>query len=1299
MRKTKKTLAILAIVAMVLAMLPVQVFAATTSAADSDRYAGTDRIGTALAVAANWTSANAVVLAPADDANLVDALAAAPLAGQENAPILLTYKDGLNADVKAKIAALGASKVYVVGAAANDAVVNSLTGVTVEKLTGADRWATAAAINAKLTNVAGTFVVGYDAIADALSAASYAAANKYQIALTNVDGSVDASRLAGSKTYLVGGTGVVKDYAGATARFGGADRYVTNTEVVKGLSYEYSKVYIANGDTLVDALVAAPLAAQAKAAVLLADPYNSSVAAASEVNGKLSSTSKVIALGGTGVVSDAVKGSVSYTAPAVLSVESVSAINLNQVKVVFTQEVDETSAETATNYTLAGADLGASDKFELQSDKKTLIINLNTAQAQYGKAILKVKGNVITGADASVVTVPEFSQELTFSDVTVPTVTQVKVTGNKKLTVTFSETVTMPAGYATAAGTKFKIDGQYLTSYGFSSATVLNLTANNYANKIELNFAVAIPAGSHTFTTLKGDATNLIDAANFKVAEQSSEITVLDVTGAPTVTNVTGETNGTVYVTYDRSMDSTTALGAANYRIAGSTVAPTTSFKSGTDSKVVKLVFGTGVVVNGSNILVITKDTVKDSYGNKLNSSEDTRISFNASADTVKPTVTSVTALTNTKVRVKFSEVVSNAYAINLANYKLKDSSGTTVTISLSTPVGTAPTDTYDLTTPALTGSNYTLEIKNIVDLGATPNVMDTYTATFSGKDDVAPTVTESVQTGTSKVAVMFSEAMDSATITDTDNYYYIDNATTPVTRALPSGSTVVAGADNKSVEISFPSAYTVRGVPTTEYSVIKLVIGNVKDVAGNVLQNISTTSTIAATGTGTVKPSYVADTFILTSSTGKVTAEFELNQNITTLDYTDFRVAGEVPNAGYLSGKKVVLEFTDTTAVTGNIAVIKAAGNGATLATATTNSTNVYGTTIAAIAPTAVYDDQIAPKLSTIAVDPTDPSKIIVTFSEAIDQTILGLYTNDFTVESNGQVITINSVTNGGAANKLSLNLASALTTSAVVKVAATVDIKDLAGDIAETANPYVPTTDDKNGTNGSIAADVTAPAAPTAVAVTPVGGTVVADTLNSTNTNMTATATITAAQATGGKAELYVGATKVATDATILAADTTVAFDIGATSTATLQAAVTAGGVVTVQLYDAGGNFSTSAVANPTLVVDYVAPTVTTPFGTNTGLAATTTIAGAGGTATITFSEALDAASKTAVENAITAAATGGTLGYGWVGAVLTITNSGAATPANDATFAADVTFAAGALKDVAGNPNTGVLIGIDF
>lgn len=115
-----------------------------------------------------------------------------------------------------------------------------------------------------------------------------------------------------------------------------------------------------------------------------------------------------------------------------------------------------------------------------------------------------------------------------------------------------------------------------------------------------------------------------------------------------------------------------------------------------------------------------------------------------------------------------------------------------------------------------------------------------------------------------------------------------------------------------------------------------------------------------------------------------------------------------------------------------------------------------------------------------------------------------------------------------------------------------------------------------------------------PTNVKVTPLGGTVLANTLNCTTTNMTAMAGILAGQATGGKAELYVGTKLIATDTTIFPTDTFVNFNLETTSNDALKMIVPEGGAVTVKLYDATGR-SVVSKENLKLTVDYVAPTIT--------------------------------------------------------------------------------------------------------
>ncbi len=147
----------------------------------------------------------------------------------------------------------------------------------------------------------------------------------------------------------------------------------------------------------------------------------------------------------------------------------------------------------------------------------------------------------------------------------------------------------------------------------------------------------------------------------------------------------------------------------------------------------------------------------------------------------------------------------------------------------------------------------------------------------------------------------------------------------------------------------------------------------------------------------------------------------------------------------------------------------------------------------------------------------------------------------------------------------------------------------KDLAG------NPI--TSAPSSG--GSFTVDNTPPAAPVSVTITPAGGNIRANTLNSTNTNMTAAATITAGQAAGGSAQLLIDGIVKAHDYSIAAGDTTVTFDLAKTSNAELQSTIPVSlnaKTVSVKLFDAAGNDATSSVGNPVLTVDYTAPSSAT-------------------------------------------------------------------------------------------------------
>jgi putative cell wall-binding protein len=245
------------------------------------RLSDTNRYTTAVDISlAGWDSAEVVVLARGDD--FADGLAGVPLAHHLNAPLLLTPTSSLNLQTKGEIVRLGAKTVYILGetGAVAKSVEEELAdmGLEVVRIGGSNRYETAAEI-ARQLEPDDTAVIAYgNNFPDALSVASYAAANGFPILLTNqkdlhpITGSVLAE-LGIKNTIVVGGTAVVSDAVlqklPNPLRIQGPNRYATAVEIAKYFHQDNSKLYAASGLDFADALTGAALAAKEGTGVLL----------------------------------------------------------------------------------------------------------------------------------------------------------------------------------------------------------------------------------------------------------------------------------------------------------------------------------------------------------------------------------------------------------------------------------------------------------------------------------------------------------------------------------------------------------------------------------------------------------------------------------------------------------------------------------------------------------------------------------------------------------------------------------------------------------------------------------------------------------------------------------------------------------------------------------------------------------------------------------------------------------------------------------------------------------------------
>ncbi|MFC0523447.1 cell wall-binding repeat-containing protein [Pontibacillus salicampi] len=250
---------------------------------EDKRLAGDDRYETAVEISKQgWKKSDTVVIARGD--SFADALAGAPLAHKENAPILLTNTDRLLPTVQEEIKRLGAKRAIVLGG--NNAISTYTTyqlqglGIEVERINGADRYETATNIAAQLNgNSEKAIVVNGSKFPDALSIAPYAAKNGYPILLTKADKLPKATKNAMrniSQTVVAGGEGVVSkeifDTLPLAKRYSGKDRYETSAAIAKGLNNTGTTAFISTGDEFADALAGAVLAAKHNGVSLLVKP-------------------------------------------------------------------------------------------------------------------------------------------------------------------------------------------------------------------------------------------------------------------------------------------------------------------------------------------------------------------------------------------------------------------------------------------------------------------------------------------------------------------------------------------------------------------------------------------------------------------------------------------------------------------------------------------------------------------------------------------------------------------------------------------------------------------------------------------------------------------------------------------------------------------------------------------------------------------------------------------------------------------------------------------------------------------
>ncbi len=254
------------------------------------RYQGPDRYATSAAVVDANFSPGVPVVYVATGTNFPDALAGGAAAARDGGPLLLVRPNAIPAAVGAELQRLQPARIVVLGGtgAVDVTVMTALqpyTSGAVTRVSGSDRYETAAALATGFPIGSPVYVVTGANFPDALAATAAAAARHAAILLTDpnnlpIAAAQALTRLAPSAITIVGGTSAVSSgvastlshYSSTVTRVWGTDRYATAAQVAAVAFSASSGAFVASGVGFADALTGGPVAGMHDEPLLLSAP-------------------------------------------------------------------------------------------------------------------------------------------------------------------------------------------------------------------------------------------------------------------------------------------------------------------------------------------------------------------------------------------------------------------------------------------------------------------------------------------------------------------------------------------------------------------------------------------------------------------------------------------------------------------------------------------------------------------------------------------------------------------------------------------------------------------------------------------------------------------------------------------------------------------------------------------------------------------------------------------------------------------------------------------------------------------
>ena len=454
-------------------------------------------------------------------------------------------------------------------------------------------------------------------------------------------------------------------------------------------------------------------------------------------------------------------------------IEAVNVLNLKQLEIKFSTKMDKASAEDKRNYRIK--DQGDHEKTltetscKLGDDKKTVTITLDNAVQDHltniSDVTVIVSKNIMSAKSSKLGENKEF--KILVQDDQVPTVKEVRATGEKKIRIIFSEPVWESNNNTTQIDTSNFVvsigENKYLINKAILDLNVINLELDTELLDTELiEKPVTVIVNNESNNLIMDYAQHLVSKDKHQcdyVKDTSvSVVTVKDARKDKVVLAFSKPVKGSNMALYHSSK------GAAAYKAMATTAGHvneiTFTFAQALPSGNIHL-----YLVNSEN----DDEKLVDSYGIKV---PDQTLTCTVVIDTIPPNVKQYDVDGTKSLKIQFNEALNKAVASDAANYVVKKiANGTEIEFKVVLDNSSNSVELQFLN-KLEDNTEYKLIIKKLTDTSGNTTTNTEYV--FKTLDYAPPRVMDEdcfVLAEKGAIVIIYSEAMNESQMCDKANY------------------------------------------------------------------------------------------------------------------------------------------------------------------------------------------------------------------------------------------------------------------------------------------------------------------------------------------------------------------------------------------------------------------------------------------------------------------------------------------------------------------------------------------------